>query len=591
MYLRSRRYRFLSPDRLEERTLLAGNVTAALSGNLLTITGDGKSNDITVEQTDATHIRITGNIDVGAFPGKQTTVQAGGLTANVQTIQVPVVFGLKINMGAGDDSVRIGTGNSVDLDSLNADLGKGQDSLQIRKTTVTGGANVSLKLGGGENDNDTLVIISSQFGNAAVTADLGGGDNYLEAYLDVPGQDNSFKSLTVNSGGQDDVIKLTSTAAIFGNMTINAGSGDDAVTLTDVTVGGNLTIASGAGNDAITVDGATINGGLWKLDAGDGNDDVELKGANGTGTFTALLGAGADHLNCATSVVVLATTGTTTLDAGSGNDWLFFSGTVGNALQLKGGAGQNDLALAGQVTGGALTVDGGSDRDYIHLDNLAVSNATAGHVTVNLAGGTNFAWFNNVTAAGDVKVNGGSGDDGFDAMLLAAGSLAVSMGGGNDYVGLNKAAKTLAGGVPASAMLNVLIDLAAGDDDLMIRDFWAVTAAIKAGEGANFADLDHAIAATLNFTGGGGVETVNIRSSNYTSLTANFGNGANVVGLNAVNVAGTMNATFGGGDDTLNVGGSAFGVLTGNFGPGFDLFNDLGGNTIGTFSMINFENP
>jgi hypothetical protein len=45
-----RRRRYLCGEQLESRAMLAGNVTASVSGGVLVLTGDAEGNEITITQ-------------------------------------------------------------------------------------------------------------------------------------------------------------------------------------------------------------------------------------------------------------------------------------------------------------------------------------------------------------------------------------------------------------------------------------------------------------------------------------------------------------------------------------------------------------
>src|SRR5262245_43598107 len=110
-----RTFRTLAVERLEERRLLAGNVTASVVNGNLVVSGDSASNDVVIAQTPS-------GIVVLGQPG--TTINGGasftavGVTGDVRvtlgggndTLQAAVAVprDLTIDLGSGDDAVTFG---------------------------------------------------------------------------------------------------------------------------------------------------------------------------------------------------------------------------------------------------------------------------------------------------------------------------------------------------------------------------------------------------------------------------------------------------------------------------------------------------
>ena len=125
-------------EALEERVLLAGNVTVAFNaaGDLV-ITGDAAANDIEIVDNDAD----------GSY-----TIVSGANATNV-TFSAAVIAADDANAGV------VGTGVMAG-DNLIVNLGKGNDYLGVFGSGVAGdlaaGANVAIDMGAGNDHIDTM---------------------------------------------------------------------------------------------------------------------------------------------------------------------------------------------------------------------------------------------------------------------------------------------------------------------------------------------------------------------------------------------------------------------------------------------------
>src|SRR5436190_15905870 len=152
-------------ESLESRQMLAGDVTAQIHNGNLIIKGDSNDNVVAVTQSGTT-ITVTGT---------GTTVN-GGTTPAVLT---GFTGGIKLKMKGGNDGVTL---TGLTATELEADLGKGNDTLDIENCTVNGETELE-----GEKGNDTVTIdtatttetpISSRF-NGVLDIDLGKGTDTL----------------------------------------------------------------------------------------------------------------------------------------------------------------------------------------------------------------------------------------------------------------------------------------------------------------------------------------------------------------------------------------------------------------------------
>lgn len=185
--------RRLQLESLENRELMAGNVSVAFSGSELRIIGDAAANGVEVRQSSPGVYKITGTFEGGALT--KINGQTGTLTANNVNGNVVVA------LGAGSDQLNFGTGDQRVINvkrDLIIDMGTGNDWTNVRDVKVAG--QVSINTGTG---------IDKTFVNRVdVGTDLKIGD----------------ASSSVNSGDRDEVTVLSSTVRKQLALTFRGGN-------------------------------------------------------------------------------------------------------------------------------------------------------------------------------------------------------------------------------------------------------------------------------------------------------------------------------------------------------------------------------
>jgi hypothetical protein len=247
----------LRAENLESRCLLAGDVTAVLDGNTLELVGDDESNQIV----------ISAALDAEGEVIAESYVVTG-------------LDGTTIN-GAAEATFE-------DVTHVQADLGEGDDLVQMTNTVVQG--NVEVETGAGLDQVWIGHFPGQATGDVEALA-AAGIDAFLE--LDVPdlpvdaGAVGVGRNLTVETGDDDDVIAI-SDVLVERNATLNTGDGDDQVfilAMSDledevalglsllpaqleldpdrgIDVGGKLNIQLGDGADAVTAMHASAEKGI-----------------------------------------------------------------------------------------------------------------------------------------------------------------------------------------------------------------------------------------------------------------------------------------------------------------------------------------
>ncbi len=287
---------------IENIHLATGNNTLTVTDNLvggssLSISG-GTANSINAEGLAANHtVSIsggTGNDSLIGGAGNDTLKGGNGNDT--------------ITGGEGNDSLRGGAG----ADSLNGGAGNDAINGDSGNDTLVGGAGNDTVVGGqginllqGSEGNDTLVYSAdSRFAAGFVAWNVGSPDHVINGET-ISVQPN-LQSYDVFDGGtgQDKILltddsdalflddaftpQATPGARIVGVETIQAGGGNDVVDLTSRLYSySNVSISGGAGNDVLWA-----SSGSDVLDGGTGNDNLN----GGTGDDTLIGGAGNDSL-------------------------------------------------------------------------------------------------------------------------------------------------------------------------------------------------------------------------------------------------------------------------------------------------------
>jgi hypothetical protein len=225
-------------ESLEGRWLLAGNVTAAVNGGVLTLTGDPQANQLTVYQTAPGTYHVVG--EPGTTINGRPDVTVRGITA-----------GVNVNLGDGDDYLAL---MAVVPGDLNINLGSGDDTLSLGgffelppdaqplPWSVDVAGKLSIDAGSG---NDSVQVLNSRVAGA-VNLQGGSGANGFTLF-----QSRFLQSLALNAGSGDDSVELN-TITVLGATTAAGGSGNDSFTVVDSSFA-SLTLDGGSGTgDSLT---------------------------------------------------------------------------------------------------------------------------------------------------------------------------------------------------------------------------------------------------------------------------------------------------------------------------------------------------
>jgi hypothetical protein len=448
-------------ERLEERTLLSGNVSATVTaaGNLLVI-GDTKANQIAIQET-------SGALQVSSLDGT-TTINGGSgpFTATGFTHDVDVF------MNRGNDVVDVGGSGPVTSlpHNLVIDTGAGNDTVNVENTSIGG----NLLLFGGTGSDTFSVGSPSTESSVSVSGSVfivGGsrGSNTIAVFdADISGD------LRIFSSGPNDQIQVGFDAGL-------GIIGVDETATGHVEVGGNLEIDSVGGGGLFSG-----GGGLFSFGGSDFSDFDKF--SMDTSWFNGL------ESSCSS---LLGSRSFASSDSGKclSNDLAFFKGWCDEGgFGGPESSGIEHVSLADVNVAGKVNIQTGNGNDQILLgaapvpsgDTTSPLNLVFGHVSIggNLSvgagNGDNTVLLAGISVTGNTKVTTGRGSDqiavlGNDGEFV--GTFSINTGAGADKV-------VIADG--ANFDSSVSIKLGRGNDVLWLAsDLFQGSVIIDGGKGTD----------------------------------------------------------------------------------------------------------
>jgi hypothetical protein len=609
------RHRPLFVEGLEMRAMLAGNVTATVSGETLFVTGDNSDNAVVIQQTGTNQFTVVGAAASGTTING--TVEGTAFIANN-------VRNFEIDLRGGNDSLGISNSDTFLiavqdelLGGAQADVGLPEDALTLR-----GYANIRTGLGddaiavqlqaggsifiGANAGSDAVVVEGSSATSLVINADTGYQATDGDDYVRVRGTTTTVGSIVVNTfAGNDNVLLAddTSAASIVANAGVgfvsNGALDFDLVSAARLIAGGNVTILGGGNDDALTL--SDIDANFLLVNGGRGSDAIavgSLDVANASligevGNDTITLDDATNPEDPLTPLLVDDTTATSVtgllhIDAGSGDD----------AVSVNG-----DATFHPQL--GRLNVWTFGGTDTVSLANIDLT----GNALVDLGIGVDTLTAVGLTTPASVLVFGGADADTLTLTDISARYLLAVGGGGNDAINIARLDV-----VNATIVGELGDDVITVDDTLNAEDptapilvddtnFTTVTGLlhIDAGAGNDTVNvtgdaLFNPSLGRLNVWTFGGNDTVSLTNLSLTGNVAiDLGIGTDDLTMDAVATDAAINAFLLDGDDTATISNTtAAGGTRARFfgGAGFDTFNDGGGNGVqGTdYFLFSFEN-
>lgn len=279
--------RRLGIESLERRLLMAGDVTAALKGGWLVVTGDAEANQVLIQNPSPGEYSVTG--------ADGTTVTGSPVTG--------VTKGIKVNLKDGDNTVAIvGSGGETfhATGDVKITTGKGNDRILVAGLQADGKVTLSSGNATGEVAFDQVLVTDSEFdknlsvktGSGHDWVGIGQGDpldDMLSDFLDemgwdglgiVPGDVDVTGKLSVATGNGDDSLMICN-SDIDGSASVNTGGGTDDCLVRDTTVDGAASVNMGGGNDDyLGIQDTDVAGRLTLNGGAGGGDTLEDLGGN-----------------------------------------------------------------------------------------------------------------------------------------------------------------------------------------------------------------------------------------------------------------------------------------------------------------------
>jgi hypothetical protein len=249
--MKRQRDRTLKIEYLENRSMMAGNITAAQVGGDLIIEGDTLDNNLTIENTSANVYQLIG----GADDGPRDTLVNGQDTSVVGGIAFTGVTGnIVIRLHGGNDHVEIGDNLPMFVNkALIVDSGDGHDEVRL---PGFGRANIAtemlIDLGGG---NDFFDSAYSAIGTSAII-DLGDGHD-LARFL----AHSITRDLVVRGAAGGDIVLFTF-GAVSGFTLLDGGAGTDRFA-GQTAFEGQVAFLGGEGADRVAFMATRFNGGVF----------------------------------------------------------------------------------------------------------------------------------------------------------------------------------------------------------------------------------------------------------------------------------------------------------------------------------------
>ena len=547
MYRSTRKTR-LCVESLENRENPAGEITATVSGSVLTITGDDLDNIFSIHLTDK-FVEITGTDTI--VNGSNETVRMGS-----------VVNSIKVLTYGGSDNVSIhGTEEFLLVGSATFDLGDGSNTLKLVTTGQLSLGSLTVKAGDGLDTVQIDSAAGSQIGATALFQYGIGGSNTTMKHIDMPGvgtvtlaaadgadtftlDDCETKNVTFSGGyGQSSLIIKNS---VVGPVTMNGSQGPASVSLVNSMVNGNVK-AAGPEGIAISLDGSTVNGnvsalgGLSDLDSVVGfnvNNAVSVTGGvSAKGFVTNVNMQPASSLTTGLDVTFYATDALTVnaIDTDISARELTLT-SPRNVTMIQTG-GTSSLTLTGTLTATGRVVD--LSFGEVNLDKPVIVTGSA-KAWLTVATGALDQYVNVISSLGSAK------------LILGLGGAVTA--GGNVYASGKLTAST---GFSGNFLQNITVNGGVKEDS-----FGLGTGTFSKNVTANLKDGGNVI--------GIGNFALPTKPNILGNLTITTGNGNDLIGF-LCNVNGTTLVNLGGGSDTVLIYRSTFnGATTINTGAGDD---------------------
>ena len=267
-------------ERLEDRTLLSGNVLVELVGGNVVITGDAQDNSVAISI-------VNGNVRLHGLSGTQINGSADPfiLVPNGSTLNADVVA----HLGAGSDTLIISPGITFG-GRVHLDGGAGDDDIGLDSAALAG--RLTIRTGEGDDGVNLVnltaqdgVRVQNESGDLLVNVDGGSVAGEFSIHSGVGDADIVLDSVAVEHAAIIKTLRGTTNVAIidgdFGDqLSILTGAGNDFVFIDPTTVDSTARVSLGTGVDSLVMEGTNQLRGATVVYGGDGGDSLRLANAN-----------------------------------------------------------------------------------------------------------------------------------------------------------------------------------------------------------------------------------------------------------------------------------------------------------------------
>jgi hypothetical protein len=328
--------RRLRIESLENRYLMAGNLTSSLDGGVLTLTGDALDNLSFVNGT--------------GVPG-QVIVQPVATTIDGQA--APKTFNgvesVVINSLDGNDQFSF---QNLAVTNLTVLLGNGNDfavtGTQFGPNSVGVTGTLTVEAGAG---NDVIQLFRS-FGDYDMVVNAGDGNDFIQTYS------NSADTVTVNLGQGFDTLN-TAYLTAFGVWHVDGGTEGDLFSVITSSAREEAFFFSGDGNDNLAFNANEFRKDV-EFDAGAGNDNMFLRNSIVNIDVFTRLGSGLDTAEFRNNTV-----SDLHVDGGSDRDVVTVTANAVDLAFILMGSGDDDLTFTNNLVNDFALLDGGSGNDRL----------------------------------------------------------------------------------------------------------------------------------------------------------------------------------------------------------------------------------
>jgi hypothetical protein len=307
----------LRVESLESRQMMAGDVTAYMSGGNLYLTEAagqaGGENSVVISQLPSGQIRVSGNAHI-------SNDSVFSLVNGQAYRDFTVPGSLFVNFGGGNDRVIFPENPDFAPHFVNVNINVAAPEPVLTAKTVIGATDTVFKT----PDADQVFIFSAvTTGNMIITT--GRDHDWISMGQEVPWSElNIGGILSINSGAGADTVNILTTqehgAAKIDIQTYKKAEADaDSVWLSNAVSNGDLNVRTGAGDDSIHLNNCTAFHDI-NLNAGAGNDTMDLIQDLAVDKLMTDLGDGNDTLNIDT--LYISNGANVTLAGGNGFDSL-----------------------------------------------------------------------------------------------------------------------------------------------------------------------------------------------------------------------------------------------------------------------------